>query len=245
MIHVIHLRGTNEPLVPAGISRTFLDALDRDRFHITTPTYPADYGQHVSFLESNRAGREAVLNQIRSTPMPVVLTGYSAGAFIMGDLAAEIAASEFDDILPSRVLAVALLADPKRPEGEGAPGIPTPGGYGIAGQRSIRDILTFWGTASADPISALGADNPLRSAADLTAAFTTDPRGWDEWAQDMVIKLVRRQYQPWWMFWLRPGRWGEAIAALNGYLFQGLHTRSYLDERVCTRLAAVVNREVL
>lgn len=244
MIHVIHLRGTNEPLTPGGISRTFLDSLDRDRFQITTPAYPADYGARVSFLESNRAGRDAVIDRIRAVDGPVLLSGYSAGAMIAGDLARDINDGQVPGVMSSRIAAVALLADPLRPEGEGIRELPVPPGYGIAGQRPIPDIPTYWATASRDPISALGADNPLRSAADLSAAFTLSPAGWDKWAADMAVKLSRRQLQPWWMFWLRPGRWGAAIDALNGYLFRGFHTNSYLDEGICTALAAVINREV-
>lgn len=244
MIQVIHLRGTNEPLTPGGISRTFLDSLDRDRFQITTPAYPADYGTRVSFLESNRAGRVAVIDRIRAVDGPVLLSGYSAGAMIAGDLARDVNEGRVPGVLSSRISAVALLADPLRPEGAGIPDLPVPPGYGIAGQRVIPDIPVYWATASRDPISALGADNPLRSAADLTAAFTLSPLGWDEWAADMLAKLAHRQLQPWWMFWLRPGRWGAAIDALNGYLFQGRHTDDYLRQGICTRLAEVVNREV-
>jgi hypothetical protein len=239
---VIHLRGTNEPLDVHGISLSYLYRLDPNRFRIVTPNYPADYGLRKSFAESNAAGRAKVLELIRSIEGPIILSGYSQGAYIMGDLARDIAMSQFDDILPSRIEAVTLLADPKRPEGEGIP--PYPGGYGIAGQRDIPDIPVFWATASRDPISALAADNPLRSAADLTAAFTLSPLGWDEWAADMLAKLAHRQLQPWWMFWLRPGRWGAAIDALNGYLFQGRHTDDYIREGVCARLAAAVNEAV-
>lgn len=242
---VIHLRGTNEPLVPGGISRTFLDALDPNRFEIVTPAYPADFGARVSFLESNAAGRDAVVERLRATEGPVVLSGYSAGAFIQGTLARDIALSNVAGVLPSRIEAVALLADPLRPEGAGADGIPIPGGYGIAGQRPIPDLPVFWGTASHDPIAALGADNPLRSAADLTEAFTLSPLGWDEWARDMYDRLiVRRDLQLWWAFGFRPWRWGQAADALDSYIRRGGHTDDYLRQGICTTLAAVINREV-
>lgn len=245
MIQVIHLRGTSEPLNPGGISRTFLDALDPERFQITTPAYPADYGLAVSFEESNRIGREAVLERIRQTDGPVILSGYSAGAMIQGTLAADIAQSRIPGILPSRIEAVALLADPLRPEGMGLEGDPVVGGYGIAGQRWIPDIPTYWATASHDPISALSRDNPLRSAADLTAAFTLSPLGWDEWAADMYDRLVvRRDLQLWWKFRFRPGRLIGAIDALGGYLFRGEHTDAYLRQNICMHLARVVNEAV-
>lgn len=244
MIPVIHLRGTAEPGGP-GISSTFLDALDRNRFTPVRVEYPASYGFPVPFVESNRVGRARALDLIDDTTGPFLLSGYSAGAFIAGDLAAEIAAGRVPFVDPARLAGVALLADPKRPPGAAAPGIPAPPGHGIAGIRPLPGVRAWWGTASNDGISALPADNPLRSVADLTAAFTVDPRGWDAWALDMYVRLIIRQdLQLWRAFRLRPGRFAEAADALAGYLLRGAHTADYLRQGICVRLAAVVNQEV-
>lgn len=241
----IHLRGTSEVLAPGGPSQTLIDGLDRALFEVVTPSYPASYGAPVSFAESNMIGRAAVLKILRSTTGSVVLSGYSAGAYIMGDLARDIALSRVEGVLPSRIVGVVLLADPKRPEGAGVQGVVTPRGYGIAGQRSIPDLPVFSAAAPHDPIAALAADSPLRSVADLTAAFTASPAGWDEWARDMYDRLVvRRDLQLWWRFGFRPQRWGQAAEALAGYLFWGFHTLDYTRLGICQALADTVNREV-
>lgn len=242
-IDVIHLRGTKEPFPGPNISNLFLDRLE-GRFTRNVIDYPADYGAPTAFRDSNAVGRLHAIDLITETTNPFVLSGYSAGAFVAGDLANEIIADAIPGIWPERLLACVLVADPKRPQGAGAPGLPTPSGYGIAGQRPVPGVRTWWGTALGDGISALGEDNPLRSAADLSKAFSVDPRLWDEWVDDMLRTLILRQIQPWWKFWLRPGRWGDAILALNGYLFAGAHTESYAREGICVALADLVNREV-
>lgn len=243
MITVIHLRGTSEPLTPHGISTTFLSALD-SRFHVVTPSYPADYGMPVPFEESNRLGREAAIREAQLAPGAVVLTGYSAGGLISGDLARDIAAGQVPTVPPAKLIAVALLADPKRPVGGGAPGLPTQGGYGILGQRPIPRVRAYYGCAFGDPISALGADNPIRSIADLSRRFTTNPRGLDGWVRDMFEVALSNQLQPWWRHPFRPQRWGAAVDALAAYLVRGQHTDSYLREGICEGLAQVLNEEI-
>lgn len=240
-IHVLHCRGVAEPLGP-GISAMFLAALDQAKF-LPFLLGAMDYGFPRPFAESYERARVEVIEQIHAAPGRVVLSGYSGGAFVIGDLARDIAANIVDGIPPEKVAAVALLADPMRPEGAGAPNIPTPGGYGIAGQRWVRNLPVFWGTASADSIASLGAENPLRTVADLSRAFTVNPLGWERWARDMFNTLTAWQVQPWWMFWHKPGRWEDAILALNGYLTTA-HTADYISEGVCVKLAAAVNREV-
>lgn len=243
---VIHMRGTKEPaLQHDGVSWTFLNRLDRTRFAVQPVAGPYDYGQPTPFVESNRIIRDNAVMLLRHRTGPFVLSGYSAGGYVAGDLANEITAGEVDGVDPERLVGVALLADPKRPEGAGADGIWTPPGYGIAGQRAVLKARTWWGTAPVDCIAALTADSPLRTAADLTRAFTVNPLGWDEWAQDMYDRLVvRRDLQLWWKFGFRPSRWTEAANALAGYLRFGAHTDDYIRRGVCVRLADVVNREV-
>lgn len=242
-IHALHVRGVNEPLGP-GISATFLAALDQTKF-LPFLLSNLDYGFPRPFVESYELAREEVVHHIHAAPGRVVLSGYSGGAFVVGDLARDIAANIVDGIPPEKVAAVALLADPMRPEGAGAPGIPTPGGYGIAGQRWVRNLPVFWGTASNDPIASLDADNPLRTVADLSTLWSVDPLKAGPWAQDVIHKLIYRQMQPWWMHPFRPAeQWGGAIAALNGYLWQGHHTLDMLREGICVKLAEAINEAV-
>ncbi|WP_280420048.1 hypothetical protein [Nocardia carnea] len=246
MIRVIHLRGTNEPSGP-GVSDAFLGALDPDRFKPVRVEYPADYGVNVPFRDSYAAGRIAAIDAIHAEPGPFLLSGYSQGAYIAGDLALDIA-TEFVGvgIDRHRMRGVALIADPKRPAGAGCPGIPTPPGHGIAGQRPVPGVPVWWGTASRDGIAALPADNPLRSVADLSKAFTLHPRGWLGWAEDMYQRLTgpRIDLQLWWRFRFRPARWAQAVNALAGYLVLGEHDRAYLHEYVCRRLALHINQEI-
>lgn len=244
-IHVIHVRGVHEPMDARGISGTFLGALDSQRFLPVQLVQPMDYGFPMQFAESYERARQQVIDRIHDAPGRVVLSGYSGGSYVMGDLARDIAGGIVDGIDPGKLAAVALLADPERPEGAGAPGIPTPGGYGIAGSRAVNGVPAFWGTSSADPIASLTADNPLRTVADLSTLWSVDPLKAIPWATNVMHRLIYRQLQPWWMHPFRPAvEFGEAIDALNGYLFQGRHTQSYLAEGICTKLADVVNREV-
>lgn len=243
-IHAIHVFGVHEPHGP-GISMTFLNTLDPNRFQPVPIATPIDYGFPVPFDECTRQARAAVIEAIRAASGPVVLSGYSGGSLIQGDLARDIAAGVVQGIDYDQVAAVALLADPKRPEGAGATDIWTPPGYGIAGQRDIPGIPTLHGTASQDPIAALEADNPLRTVADLSPLWSADPLKAGAWAQDVMHTLIARQLQPWWMHPFRPAeQLGEAINALNGYLWQGHHTNDYLTQGICTGLAQVVNREL-
>lgn len=244
-IRAIHVRGVREPLGRPGISTAFLDGLDPDRFLPVLLATSMDYGFPVPFSETAAEAREAAIGQIRVAPGPVVLSGYSGGAYVAGDLARDIDEGRVEGVLASKIAAVALLADPLRPEGEGAPGIPTPGGYGIAGQRYIPDIPVFWGSAPHDAITACAADNPLRTVADLSTLWSVDPLKAGAWAQDVMHRLIYRQLQPWWMHPFRPAeQFGEAIDALNGYIWQGHHTEDYLSQGICTGLAQAVNEAV-
>lgn len=244
LIRVIHLMGVQEHLGP-GVSAEFVRGLD-DRFQavIAAGDRVLSYGIPTSFAESARYARDRVVEQIVLSPGPVVLSGYSGGALIQGDLANDIAFGQVADVDPGKILAVALLADPKRPEHCGAPGIPTPHGYGIAGQRPVNSTPVFWGSASNDAITACGPYNPLRTVADLSTLWSLDPLKAGGWALDVLIKLQRRQLQPWWMHPFSPARdFSEAITALWGYC-RTAHTIDYLDQGICTSLAQAVNRGV-
>jgi hypothetical protein len=103
----------------------------------------------------------------------------------------------------------------------------------------------WWGTASFDGISALAADSPLRSLADLSGKFMLSPVGWRAWLEDMHRRIaVDRDLQVWWAARFRAGRLIEAGLAVGGYLWGGTHTADYLRQGICVRLADLVNREV-
>jgi hypothetical protein len=238
MIDVIHLRGTFEPVtIGSGVSGTFLGALDKAKFRPVLVPYEASYGSPQPYADSRIQGRMNAIDAIRNSPNPVVLAGFSQGAQIAGDLYAEILAGVNPEVKGLEVLGCALIADPSRPAGRwlGA----DPGGYGIAGERDPGGT-TWWVAAAGDPITALPAGSPLRSVADFTAFFATDPRGWEKWGVTMANIAYARRFQRWWS--LRDWRdWGDAAQYLKGFLLDGAHTDSYIVHGLTLRLADALN----
>ncbi|PXX65409.1 PE-PPE domain-containing protein [Nocardia tenerifensis] len=221
------------------VTAAFADALDPRRFTVRMVPYPADYGRHVAFADSVAAGRRALIEAIEATPNRVLLAGYSQGAGIAGDLAAEIG----QGLLPQlEVVACALIADPLRPAGRCLG--KDPGGYGVIGQRNITGVPAYWVAAEGDPITALPTGNPLRLVADLSAYFSlSSPAAMVRWGQHIIDLATRRQLQRWWSpeNWRA---WGGAVAYARGYLFDGRHTEDYLRYGHARLLAETINREV-
>ncbi|MFI7528034.1 alpha/beta fold hydrolase [Nocardia salmonicida] len=223
-----------------GVTGAFTDALNKAMFTARMVPYPADYGSHVSYAESVAEGKRALLAAIDRSPNPVVLAGYSQGAAVAGDLAAEIGRGEY----PGReVIACALIADPRRPAGRYL-GDTDPGGYGVVGERPIDGIPAYWAAAPGDPITALPAGNPLRTIADLSAFFSfASANSAIRWAQRMLDTATRKQLQRWWS----PSNWSHwtgAIAYARGYLFDGRHTSDYVRYGHARALAQALNRDV-
>ncbi|WP_228002173.1 PE-PPE domain-containing protein [Nocardia australiensis] len=244
-IDVLWLGGTGFGDLPEGISDTFGRALDTNRFAFHYLRYPAAYGAPISYAESVTRGRQILIDAIRATPNRVVIGGYSQGAGICGDLAAEIAAGAHPDL---EVDACALIADPSRPLGVGMPGSPMVGGYGIEGERPIFGpvhLPTWWAVAPGDPISALPQGNPLRTIADLTEWYSlSSPDAALRWGEDLITRAKTGRWQRWWSIenWRS---WGGALQFAYGYLpLGGRHTTAYIAEGLCAALADVVNREV-
>ncbi|MFD3511123.1 alpha/beta fold hydrolase [Nocardia sp. NPDC058666] len=223
-----------------GVTGAFTEALNKSIFTSRMVPYPADYGSYVSYTESVAEGKRALLAAIDRSPNPVVLAGYSQGAAVAGDLAAEIGRGEH----PGReVIACALIADPRRPAGKFI-GLVDPGGYGVVGERQIRGIPAYWAAAPGDPITALPAGNPLRTIADLSAFFSfASTNAAITWAQQMLQTATRNQLQRWWS----PENWRNwtgAIAYARGYLFDGRHTDDYVRFGHARALAQALNRDV-
>ncbi len=238
-IDVLIVGGTWNPN-GEGVTRTFSAALEPARYRTSMVPYPADYGGTVPYADSVHVGRDALIAAVKSAPGQVILAGYSQGAAVAGDIAAAVGRGELD--LPA-VIACALIADPRRPQGHcvGA----DPGGYGIAGQRDIPGIRTFWAAAPGDPITALPAGNPLRTVADLSAYFgLSSPEAAARWGASLVDVAVRGQLQRWWS----PANWrnwGGALAYARGYLVDGRHTEDYIRHGHLTRLAQALDRWVV
>lgn len=240
MIDVLILPGTGFPRGD-GISLAFADALDKSRFAPRIVRYVAAYGGlDMPYAQSRMAGRRALLEAFQGRK--IVLAGYSQGAGIAGDLAAEIVTSMPGSIADS-VVGCALIADPYRPLGAGMPGRPIAPGYGIAGQRIVPG-RTWWAAAPGDPITALPPGNALRSVADLTEWWSlAGPAEVARWGEDLVEKCRGGAYQRWWspVNWQS---WFGAMAFARGYAIDGRHTADYLVHGHARALADIVNREV-
>ncbi|WP_052373503.1 cutinase family protein, partial [Nocardia otitidiscaviarum] len=214
-IDVLWLAGTGFGRSPDDISLTFAKHLDANRFRFLPVRYPADYGAAVSYADSRADGRQALIDAIRATPNLVVLGGYSQGAGIAGDLAAEIGRGQHPDL---EVVGCALIADPARPPRSGMPHRPPASGYGITGARDVLGVPTWWAAAEGDPICSLPAGNPLRTLADVTEYYSlADAADAWRWMQSLLARAEQGRWQRWWS--LRHWRtWGGAVAYARGYL---------------------------
>ncbi|MRH86195.1 PE-PPE domain-containing protein [Nocardia sp. SYP-A9097] len=238
MIDVLIVGGTWAPY-GESVTDTFSRTLDLSRFAPRMVPYPADYGGKVPYAESSAAGKSALLQAIGKSSNRVVIAGYSQGAAIAGDLAAEIGSGLWPNL---EVLACALIADPLRPAGRSVG--PDPGGYGIAGQRTVTEIPTFWAAAPGDPITALPAGNALRLVADLSQYFCmSSPEAALRWGRSLVDAVLYRRIQRWWVprNW---SAWSGALAYARGYLTDGRHTDDYVRFGHAACLAETINREV-
>lgn len=244
MIDVLMLGGTGFPAGGDGVSDEFAANLDPIRFAPRFVRYDAQYGGiglDEPYADSRATGRAALLDAIRATPNRVVIAGYSQGAGIVGDVAAEIGAGKHPDL---EVLAAAMIADPGRPQLGGIPSRPAASGYGISGERPIVGMPAYWAANEGDPICALPAGNPLRSIADITEYFSLRSiADAQRWALSLIDRAKTGQWQRWWS----PANWrdwGGAIAYARGYLWDGRHTDDYLRLGLAAELAQTINREV-
>lgn len=246
---VLALAGTGFPDSADPITQDFFDHLDPSRYETRVVPYPASFGgTEASFAVSRATGYDALLEAAMAADgAPIVLAGYSQGAVIAGDLARDISEGRWPSG-PMNVKAVALIADGYRPRGVGLvplgqTSIGVAEGYGIAGERDIRNHLfpVFWVSAWGDPISSLPAGNPLRTVADMVEWFTLrSPAEALQWGAAMSDTVVRHRLQQWWLpaNW---GRWNSAIAFARGYLFDGRHTTDYIFHDYTRTLAGRLN----
>lgn len=240
MIDVLILPGTGSPRGDA-VCAAFAQSLDPDRFAPQIVSYPATYGGfQLPYAESRALGRKALADAIRRAANPAIIAGYSQGAGIAGDLAAEIGAGVHPDL---EVYACALIADPVRPHGAGMPHRPPAPGYGIVGTRVITGLPTWWAAAAGDPITALPPGNPLRTIADVSEWWSiAGPAEAARWGQDLVDKCRRNAFQRWWSVenWRS---WNGAMAFARGYLWDGRHGAAYITEGHVQALAATIGKE--
>lgn len=250
MITVIKCNGVGERQGDGNMLANVTKLLDPKRFVVKELPYSVSYGPvpaplGSSFDTSLREGRTLLLDMIRRDPNPVVLLGYSGGAALAGNVAAEIGAWKHPDL---DVRATGLISDPLRPYGWGGLGFGT--GWGIAGSRVIPGAARVWHMADpADVITCCPVNSPLRTFAAQSSAFSlVDPIAWG-W--DLIDKLRH----PWkWpgsaIDWSDPlgtiARFKAARIGAEGYLLRGshtnYHTRIYRDGRTyCEWLADRIN----
>lgn len=238
------LGGTGFPSGGDGVTDEFAANLDPTRFAAQFVEYPAQYGGlglDEPYADSRAAGRAALLDAIAATPNRAVIVGYSQGAAVVGDVAAEIGAGQWPHL---EVLAAGMIADPGRPRGAGIPTRAPASGYGISGERSVVGIPAYWAANEGDPITALPVGNPLRSIADITEYFSLRSLADAyRWAQSLIARAEAGRWQRWWSIenWRS---WSGAAAYARGYLFDGRHTDDYLRLGLAAELAQTINREV-
>jgi len=214
--------------MPAEALRRALDPALVDFRYVN---FPASYGPatgigDLSYAESVRAGMKAMLHEVRATPHPAILSGYSQGAAVAVRFAR--------DILPGAhdldVRAVATMGNPYQPRHSGR--------SGIAGALSVpRPLLSV--IAPGDPIADLPAGSPIRTVADMTAWMSL--RSIEDvrlWGLDVLENLPTK-----WQRWWEPLRWPAIEAAPRDvlrYIDGSAHMRDYISGGHVARLARMV-----
>ncbi|MCZ4585313.1 alpha/beta fold hydrolase [Rhodococcus opacus] len=221
MITVLCCRGIGEDRGVNMLTNT-TQLLDPARFVVKQVPWEASYGPvpdpgGSAFDKALSEGRTLLLRMIAEDPSPVVLLGYSGGAALAGNVAAEVGRGQHPSL---DVRGAGLIADPLRPA---SPDLP---GWGIAGQRLITGMPVWQIADPLDVICCCPDNSPLRTFADQSAAFSlADPRAW---VSDLVDRLRTRRWQAvilnWWRPWTVWQQYSEAIDDVNGYLFRGDHT---------------------
>jgi hypothetical protein len=214
--------------------------LDSKRFVVKEIPWRAQYGPVPAALGSSYdksldTGRTMLLRTIADDPNPVVLLGYSGGAALAGNVAAEIGCGEHPHL---EVRGVGLISDPLRWDGFGRTT------WGIAGRRYIRGDFPIWQMVDpSDVIANCPSNSPLRTLADQSAAFSlADPIAW---GADLVGRLKSSQWQAVRLDWRNPlsvwAQYRQAITDAEGYLtgdHTSYQTRVYRDGRTYTQWLA-------
>lgn len=226
-ITVIRCRGIGEPMSKNTL-QTVTDRLDRNRFKVIELVWSASFGPvpskdgdsfGVSVSQAEATLRKLILDQ----PGPVILIGYSGGAQVVGNVAADAALHR--PSIREKIIAVGLISDPSRHTvqivGQNR------GGQGIMGGRYIpEDHFKVWQlSAWGDPIS----EQPnIRALEDLAAGIEfwslKDPGAW-------MDDIKRKAFAGRLRFW-EPrslASWGLAYQWSLGYTRDRRHNSYHVE----------------
>ena len=221
MITVLRARGIGEPI--SGDSQMLGNVtllLDKARFVIKNVPWSAQYGPAPtplgeSFTVALEHGRTRLLNMIYDDPNPVVMLGYSGGAALVGNVAAEIGLGLWPEL---DVRGVGLIADPCRsPVNSVNPGAVD---FGVARARAVVAPFPVWQLADpADAIPCCPPNSPFRTFSDESAAFSLiDPAAW---GRDLYGRIETHHMQD---VNSHIADYARALWDLDGYLRRGDHT---------------------
>lgn len=189
--------------------------------------YPAQYAGTMDYEASIGAAivkaMPIILAQINQGNM-VVLLGYSQGAVVARRILAQFGQGVYGpaDSFRNKVIGAALVADPVRPPGKNLGNFVAPGS-GVAGSEPIWDKAFLLELANPKDIICSAPYNSLiRTFADFTGFFATNPNSLNRWVSDTQKKIQKRGWQnanlDWGQFWLIGQRVAEAVEGLQGYL---------------------------
>ncbi|AHH20769.1 hypothetical protein NONO_c59930 [Nocardia nova SH22a] len=242
MIDVFMLPGTGFPHGGDGLCEGFIARLDPKRFRGHVVDYPAAVGGLLMpYRQSRTDGRKALIDAIRATSNLALIGGFSQGAGIAMDLAADIGSGLLPDL---EIVGCAAIADPARPAGGGLPGQEPTGGFGITGERAVPGVPAWWAAHPGDPITALPGGSPIRAIADAVEYYSlASPVAMAQWGDDLIDRIRHNRWQRWWSIqnWRD---WSDALGFANNYLVGGFHGPRYFTDGYIDALAAAVNDSV-